>query len=160
MTISFVVIAGALVVAPAQGVLGFVGLPSPRKLLNLRASSPELSDDEGDELIQRMTKNFFGSNPPLNPFERVNRPNKLDVYDVSELQTLWNIHERNKQVFKAEQDLQSIDGTNVLSMHGLILQSLGETLAENTEPASILLDWMDDNTKQKNCQCASHCFGC
>lgn len=149
MTISFVVIAGALVVAPAQGVLGFVGLPSPRKLLNLRASSPELSDDEGDELIQRMTKNFFGSNPPLNPFERVNRPNKLDVYDVSELQTLWNIHERNKQVFKAEQDVQSIDGTNVLSMHGLILQSLGETLAENTEPASILLDWMDDNTKQK-----------
>ena len=115
-----------------------------------------LSDEEGDELIERMTKSFFGSKPPANPFE-TNRPSKLDMYNESDLKALWNIHERNQHVFNAEQT-NALDESSVLSVHDLIMQSLGDSdntaaaLSSTTTPPPLPLQvdgWLDESSKQR-----------
>jgi Cof subfamily protein (haloacid dehalogenase superfamily) len=141
-----------------NSVLGFVGRQhqtqtrSGNSIKSLQNDvPPDLSDEEGDELIQRMTKSFFGSNPPANPFETT-RPSKLDIYNESDLQTLWNVHERNQQVFTAEP--KAVDESSVLSIHDLIMQSLGDgdtcTAAASTPLLLPLqVDWLDASAKQR-----------
>lgn len=142
--------------APSN-IFGFVVRRSPvgtKLLWNFRAST-DLSDEEGYDLIERLSKDIFESKPPFNPFE-ITRPSKSDLYNESDLQTLWDIHERNQQIIQLDQSTtrnNKVDETNILSMHDMILQSLGETTKQTNgavvmvEPEQV--DWMDDTTKQR-----------
>ena len=125
---------------------------------NLRAST-DFSDNEeveGYERMERLTKDIFGSKPPINPFEST-RPSKTDIYNESDLQTLWNIHERNQQILQLDQSTRynsNVDETNILSMHDMIVQSLGETTkppngVDTIEPQQQVEDWLDDTAKQR-----------